>query len=205
MSRILKTLSLSLIGATLSSAAYAGCNGTPYCKSNVEGWGSQQHSSVVNAQQYGTLNQNHHNFTGSVTSVPGLGHNESLRATSCPVNVYNPNHGQVLGCYNVVKPVAQTHYYRIVRPVIYIHYPVTVVGHGQSAHASASARSEAWASSSAHSSYRADYPSATRYGSRYEYTSSSAQSVASAQASASASAGHNMHMAPIGRCAYRCG
>ena len=65
-------------------------------------------------------------FSGSIASVPGLGSNESLRATNCPVNVYDTGEGTVLGCYNVVKPVPQQTYYRVVRPVIYVRYPVPV-------------------------------------------------------------------------------
>jgi len=65
-------------------------------------------------------------FSGSTASVSGLGMNESLQATNCPVNVYGNGEGQVLGCYNVVKPVPQTTYYRVVRPVIYVRYPVPV-------------------------------------------------------------------------------
>jgi hypothetical protein len=65
-------------------------------------------------------------FSGSTASVPGLGYNESLQSTNCPVNVYGSGEGTVLGCYNVVKPVPQTTYYRVVRPVIYVRYPVPV-------------------------------------------------------------------------------
>ena len=65
-------------------------------------------------------------FSGSTSSVAGLGLNESLQATSCPVSVHNPDGGKVLGCYNVVKPVPQTTYYRVVRPVVYVRYPVPV-------------------------------------------------------------------------------
>lgn len=65
-------------------------------------------------------------FSGSTASVPGLGYNESLQATNCPVNVHGTGEGRVLGCYNVVKPVPQTTYYRVVRPVIYVRYPVPV-------------------------------------------------------------------------------
>ena len=65
-------------------------------------------------------------FSGSTRSVAGLGAGESLQATSCPVNVYNPGGGKVLGCYSVVKPVPQTTYYRVVRPVVYVRYPVPV-------------------------------------------------------------------------------
>ena len=63
-------------------------------------------------------------FTGSPASVPGLGSGESLQATNCPVNVYNPTGARVLGCYDVVKQVPQTSYVRVVRPVIYVRYPV---------------------------------------------------------------------------------
>lgn len=65
-------------------------------------------------------------FSGSPASIPGLGANERLQATNCPVNVHDNGEGTVLGCYNVVKPVAQTAYYRVVRPVVYVRYPVPV-------------------------------------------------------------------------------
>jgi len=68
--------------------------------------------------------------------VPGMGANEYLSKTSCPTSVYNPEGGQVQGCYFVVKPVVrprpvvrhQVHYQQIqvVRPVIYVRYPVPV-------------------------------------------------------------------------------
>jgi len=65
-------------------------------------------------------------FSGAASSVPGLGAGESLQATSCPVSVHNPSGARVLGCYNVVKPVPQTTYYRVVRPIVYVRYPVPV-------------------------------------------------------------------------------
>lgn len=65
-------------------------------------------------------------FSGATSGVTGLGAGESLQATSCPVSVYNPGGAKVLGCYNVVKPVPQTTYYRVVRPVVYVRYPVPV-------------------------------------------------------------------------------
>ena len=70
-------------------------------------------------------------FSGSTSTAPGLAANESLRPTNCPTSVYNPDGGRVLGCYDVVAPaapapVAQQSYYRVVRPVIYVRYPVYV-------------------------------------------------------------------------------
>lgn len=71
-------------------------------------------------------------FTSSA-SIPGLGANESLVPTSCPVSVSNPEGGRVIGCYAVSKPApvvqapvmrAVTTYTRVVRPVIYVRYPV---------------------------------------------------------------------------------
>lgn len=64
--------------------------------------------------------------------VPGMGANEFLSPTRCPVSVYNPEGGKVLGCYSVSKPAPPRivrpvyHAVRVVRPVIYVHYPVTV-------------------------------------------------------------------------------
>ncbi len=80
--------------------------------------------SISNAYTGGDVQM--YGFSGGTTSVPGLGLNESLQATSCPVSVHNPGGGRVLGCYNVVKPVPQTTYYRVVRPIIYVRYPVPV-------------------------------------------------------------------------------
>lgn len=68
--------------------------------------------------------------------IDGMGSNEFLSKTSCPTSVYNPGGHKVLGCYSVVKPapvyrpapviVPQIHYQkiRVVRPIIYVRYPV---------------------------------------------------------------------------------
>lgn len=68
------------------------------------------------------------------TTLSGLGVNESLQATNCPVSVHNPSGAKVLGCYNVVKPkpvvrtVVRTvpTVYQVVRPIVYVRYPVPV-------------------------------------------------------------------------------
>ena len=94
-------------GGVLSSAEADATYGTGSISSAYEGG---------NVQMFG--------FSGSPTSVPGLGAGEHLQATNCPVNVYNPTGARVLGCYDVVKQVPQTNYVRVVRPVIYVRYPV---------------------------------------------------------------------------------
>lgn len=96
-------------GGTLSSAEADATYGTGSISSAYEGG---------DVELFG--------FSGSTASVPGLGLNESLQATNCPVNVHNPDGARVLGCYNVVKPVPQTSYYQVVRPVVYVRYPVPV-------------------------------------------------------------------------------
>ena len=97
----------SSFGGVLSSAEADATYGTGSISSAYEGG---------NVQMFG--------FSGSPTSVPGLGAGEHLQATNCPVNVYNPTGARVLGCYDVVKQVPQTNYVRVVRPVVYVRYPV---------------------------------------------------------------------------------
>ena len=65
-------------------------------------------------------------YSGS-SSAPGLAANESLQATNCPVNVHGVSEdARVVGCYNVVRQVPQTTYYRDVRPIVYVRYPVAI-------------------------------------------------------------------------------
>ncbi|WP_034388946.1 hypothetical protein [Hellea balneolensis] len=101
-----------------SGNSYSGTVSSSYADSTY-GTGS-----ISNAYAGGDVQM--YGFSGSTASVPGLGANESLQATSCPVSVHNPSGAKVLGCYNVVKPVPQTTYYRVVRPVVYVRYPVPV-------------------------------------------------------------------------------
>ena len=148
VSRIFK--GAAAVAATLSIASVASANCAPglYCGQTSAasyGWNNaattyaptQSYAGTLSSYQadstYGTgsisetySDTSTYSFSGSTTSVPGLGHNESLQATNCPVNVYGTGEGKVLGCYNVVKPVARTSYYRVVRPVIYVRYPVPV-------------------------------------------------------------------------------
>lgn len=101
-----------------SANSYTGTVSSSYADS-IYGTGS-----ISNAYTGGDVEM--YGFSGSTSSVAGLGLNESLQATSCPVSVHNPSGAKVLGCYNVVKPVPQTTYYRVVRPVVYVRYPVPV-------------------------------------------------------------------------------
>lgn len=71
--------------------------------------------------------------------IAGMGANEVLTPTQCPVSVYNPNGGKVMGCYSVGKIAPRTtvtrtvvrrrivpHTVRVVRPIIYVRYPVPI-------------------------------------------------------------------------------
>jgi len=95
------------------------------CLSSSAGYSSSSISSTYSDYSVAPL-------TRSVVS--GLGANESLQATTCPVSVHNPSGAKVLGCYNVVKPqpVVRTvvrsvpTVYQVVRPVIYVRTPVPV-------------------------------------------------------------------------------
>ncbi|MGB0907857.1 MAG: hypothetical protein ACPGVT_10215 [Maricaulaceae bacterium] len=57
-------------------------------------------------------------------TLPNLKPGESLQPTRCPVNVFNPEGGEVLGCYNVVKTVQKPlpNYHYVMQPVVYVRY-----------------------------------------------------------------------------------
>lgn len=109
----------------------------------LSGSSSLASSSVISSgsTQYGSgsISRSYSDYsvaplTSSVLS--GLGANESLQSTTCPVSVHNPGSAKVLGCYNVVKPAPRPAVrtvvktvptvYRVVRPVIYVRTPVPV-------------------------------------------------------------------------------
>lgn len=153
VSRIFKGLAVTVATFSVAGAASASCGAGLYCgqsgasmvqplsswsgHSSASQYSSSQSYATLSAQQadsaYGTgsISETYsapitHSFSGSLNSISGLGANESLQPTTCPVNVHDNGEGTVLGCYNVVKPVPQTTYYRVVRPVVYVRYPVPV-------------------------------------------------------------------------------
>ncbi len=134
ISRLFKAAATAAATLVLSTAAYAGCNTGPYCGSGaMPGLSSYQfQSSAMSYHQpapqivpFSTTRSNVSNL-----SIAGMGPNERLCPTQCPVSVHNPEGGKVLGCYNVCKtaptvtPVHVQSYIRVVRPVIYVRYPV---------------------------------------------------------------------------------
>jgi len=146
VSRLLKFAALTASMALLPSTASAGCGGT-FCDSATlaplssysSGYNSgTSYSGVASSQYaastYGTGSISSSYSAGGATIVPftssrpaGLGANESLVPTNCPVAVHNPGGARVLGCYSIVKPrppVPVTNFVRVVRPVIYVRYPV---------------------------------------------------------------------------------
>jgi len=139
VSLIFKAAAATVATLSLASAASANCGNSLYCgHSSATSYApSSNFSTTMSSYQadatYGTgsisetySGGNTVRFSGAPTSAPGLAANESLQATSCPVNVHGVNEGSVVGCYNVVRPVPQTTYYRVVRPVVYVRYPVPV-------------------------------------------------------------------------------
>jgi len=147
VSRLTKIAAVVGSLAFMSGTASAGCAGA-YCNSSTlaplssyssGGFSSAtsysgQASSAYAASNYGSGSISSSYTSGGATIVPftshrpaGLGANESLVPTNCPVSVHNPTGARVLGCYSIVKPrppVPVTNYVRVVRPVIYVRYPV---------------------------------------------------------------------------------
>ena len=138
VSLIFKAAAATVATLSLATAASASCGNSLYCGQSTASYApTTNYTTTMSSYQadatYGTgsISETYtandtYNFSGSTTSVAGLGHNERLQATNCPVNVHGAGEGKVIGCYNVVKPVPQTTYYRVVRPVIYVRYPVPV-------------------------------------------------------------------------------
>jgi len=111
--------------ASTTSSSSAGFS-SGYTASSSASYGSTSHS-TGQVVPFTTTVSKISNF-----KVPGMGNNEYLSPTTCPTNVYNPGGNKVLGCYKVVKPVQtvrpvpQIRYQqvRVVRPIIYVRYPV---------------------------------------------------------------------------------
>jgi hypothetical protein len=113
--------------ATASASSGAHATATAHAHSYAS-----THNAPVVTSTYQEHQYRHEGFSGTYR---GLGHNERLHPTTCPVAVHNPQRHQVTGCYKVVKqwtppkiqrPVPQRVYYRVVRPIIYVRYPVPV-------------------------------------------------------------------------------
>lgn len=72
--------------------------------------------------------------TSTNNRMAGLAPDEYLCPTTCPTSVNVPVGGRVLDCFNVCKktppaPVYQTYTqaYQVVRPIVYVRYPVPVM------------------------------------------------------------------------------
>jgi len=136
-SLLMKSVVGLAMAAGFSATANAGCaDGSLYCNASNSGSSYTSFSNYNSSAQYMP-------FTSSASaagpiSMSGLGSNEFLSPTSCPVDVNGLQPGQsVLGCYQVMKqqPTVRYHYappqtVRVVRPVIYVRYPVPTPVYG---------------------------------------------------------------------------
>ncbi|MEE9346725.1 MAG: hypothetical protein V3U82_00925 [Robiginitomaculum sp.] len=113
---------VALSGATALIAAAPAQAGSDYYSASRYS-SSNTHNVIVNASQ----------------RLPGLGANEMLCPTPCATSVDVPAGGRVIDCFSVCKkaepvyvapaPVMQTYHraYQVVRPVVYVNYPVPVM------------------------------------------------------------------------------
>jgi len=118
--------------AGFSATAGASCGNSLYCGTTSGSSSISPLSSYNHSGQYVPFSSTQ-STSGNIT-LPGLGANESLTPTSCPVNVNGLQSGQsVLGCYQVMKQTPQptVRYHvgapntvRVVRPIVYVRYPV---------------------------------------------------------------------------------
>jgi hypothetical protein len=118
--------------STPASSGYGSASASAYASS---AGGSAYASASANAVVSSAYQSHQYRQEGFSGTYGGLGPNESLHPTRCPISVHNPNGHQVTGCYKVVKrwtppqvhrPAPHRVYYRVVRPIIYVRYPVPV-------------------------------------------------------------------------------
>ncbi len=105
-----------------------------YCMATNSGSYGAAHASILHTSSARiTYNASHTSSTHSSSAVNHA--NKSLSIAPCPTSDYTPQVGKVLGCYlptPVVRPRpvphTRVHYQQIqvVRPVIYVRYPVPV-------------------------------------------------------------------------------
>jgi len=110
--------------SSYSTSSYGGVASDSYADS-VYGSGSIS-GPYIDSSSVGST---YTSATVSNISMPGLGANERLVPTSCDVNVHGADGAKVLGCYNVaqpVQPVPVQNYVSVVRPIVYVRYPVPV-------------------------------------------------------------------------------
>lgn len=133
--------------ASANASASASTQTTSYAAPVTTAYSQSQASASAQAGVTSNYQQNQYGIERFSGTYGGLGSNESLRPTTCPVAVHNPGGNAVLGCYNVVKqwtpptvhyqhhqgyqyqyhrPAPRPIAYRVVRPIIYVRYPVPV-------------------------------------------------------------------------------
>jgi len=135
---LVKSAMALALTAGFSVTANAGCgNGSLYC-------GSSNGSTIQPLSSFNSGSSSFVGFSSSESttgpiSMSGLGTNEFLSPTSCPVDVNGLQPGQtVLGCYQVNNQQQSTERYhygaphtvRAVRPIVYVRYPVPVPVYG---------------------------------------------------------------------------
>ncbi len=136
-SLIMKTAIVLAVSSAFATTASASCgNGNLYCSASSQG----SNYAMSSQSSYGHSSYGQSSYMPFTSSAPmsgpisinGLGANEFLQPTSCPVNVNGLESGQtVLGCYNVARRTqrmsyhyAAPRYVQVVHPIIYVRYAV---------------------------------------------------------------------------------
>lgn len=124
-------MKLYRIAPLLAFAAATALPAAAQCAGSTCSWTqaapSASYSSYAGASSYGSV--------PASQRLPGLAADEYLCPTDCATSVNVPAGGRVLDCFKVCKkaapapaPVYQsyTQAYQVVRPVVYVNYPVPV-------------------------------------------------------------------------------
>lgn len=114
--------SVTLPGTHNVTTSYGGVASDAYADA-VYGSGSISGAYV----DHSTVGSTYTSSTVSNITLPGLGLNERLCPTACASGGTDTAGNRVLGCYKVcqpVQPVRVQNYVKVVRPVVYVRYPV---------------------------------------------------------------------------------
>lgn len=122
--------------ATASSGLVGSSQASAFARATGTGSSASAYANISQVPMItSTYRQSDYSYRAFAGQFGGLGPNEQLQPTQCPVAVHNPEGRRVLGCYHVVKrwtppkvrrPIDNGTYYRVVRPIIYVRYPVPV-------------------------------------------------------------------------------
>lgn len=109
-------------GSSAKSSAHAAAKAKSYSRLSAPIVSSRSSASAYATSSASTSYSSARSFSGATSTAPGLSVGERLISTPCPQTYSRVS----TGCYNVATYVPSVQQYRVIRPIIYVRYPVPV-------------------------------------------------------------------------------